>query len=990
MSSSNFDFIHPDRDRIAEAAREAEKYAFTSPVVCGFYCRMALELAVFWMYENDSALPELYKPNLSSLMVENAFRDIVPRSIYEGMHYVRKEGNKPVHGTKISKNVSLPILKYLHQALYWLENSYSEERPRFATFDETLIPKVGAGAKTKAETEQLRKDLDAELEKNRAEAEKRRELEEENELLKRQMEEMKLRREESGPSAVPPNPYNETETRNLFIDAWLREAGWDPEAAYVKEYEVTGMPIADNPSGKGKVDYVLWGNDGKPLAILEAKRTSISIEKGRVQAGLYADCLEKRFGRRPLIYLSNGFETSFLEEPFYNSPRVVSGIATRDELEFRLSQRQTRKDLRSQPINQSIVNRAYQIEAIRRVAEAFVGDDKGRLYGIRRAALLVMATGSGKTRVSAALVDVLSKANWVKRVLFLADRNALITQAKRNFNTYLPNMSAINLTEEQPDETTRIVFSTYNTMMNRIDQTRNENVRYFSPGHFDLIIVDEAHRSVYDRYKAIFYFDAMRIGLTATPRSDYDHDTYDLFGCANEDPTAWYELQEAVDQGYLVPPKGKASDVGFIKQGIHYADLSPEEKKEYELKFRDDDGKWPDKVNPSAINNWLFNIPTIDEIIAHFMENGLKVEGGDKIGKTIIFARNHAHALKVKERFEKVFPHLPGDFAQVIDNYETYAQTLIDNFSVPNKYPQVAISVDMLDTGIDVAEILNLVFFKPVYSSSKYWQMIGRGTRLCENIFGPGKDKKHFYIFDYCGNLEFFGHNPSGLVVTTSKSLSHRLFEARLGLSDSLRDPRFHDDASIALRTDLLDKCHVCIADLWEQRDSFRLRPILRLLDQFKDRQSWDNMTDGKMAELVTNAGPYVNILGDERAKRFDLLALELQTSVALADGKHMAPLAKISKNVDYFLGLGNIPEVKKRFPLIRDIQKMAEEATSEMPPAAPVTGKKSASRSASSSNFWHSTLLRSPTPISRTTSCTWPKKTSSSPTPRWKPTATV
>lgn len=937
MSATNFAFIHPDRERIAEAAREAEKHALTAPVVCGFYSRMALELAVFWIYENDSALPVLYQPTLNTLMVENDFRAIVPRAIYEGMHYVRKEGNKPVHGVKISKNVSLPILKYLHQILYWLENSYSEVKPAFQHFDESLIPKVGAGAKTKAELDQLHKDLDAVLEESRAEAEKRRALEDENQLLKQQMEEMAQRRADSSPHAVPPQPYSEEETRTLFIDAWLREAGWDPDAPQVREYEVTGMPLADNPSGKGKVDYVLWGNDGKPLAILEAKRASKNLEQGRVQANFYADCLEKRFGHRPLIYLSNGFETSFLEEPFYNSPRPVSGIATRDELAYRMRQRQTRTDLRSQPINPSIVERAYQIEAIRRVAEALVGDDKGRLYGIRRSALLVMATGSGKTRVSAALVDVLSKANWVRRVLFLADRNALVTQAKRNFNTYLPNMSAIDLTEDQPDETTRIVFSTYHTMMNRIDQTRNENVRYFSPGHFDLIIVDEAHRSVYDRYKAIFYyFDAIRIGLTATPRNEYDHDTYELFGCADGDPTAYYELNDAVRQGYLVRPIGKPLDVGFIKQGIHYADLSPAEKHEYESKFRDDDGQWPAKVNASAINQWLFNIPTIDEVITHFMEKGLKVEGGDKIGKTIIFARNHAHALKIKERFEHVFPHLPGDFSQVIDNYEPFAQTLIDNFSVPDKYPQVAISVDMLDTGIDVPEILNLVFFKPVYSSSKYWQMIGRGTRLCKDIFGLGKDKTQFYVFDYCGNFEFFGHNPAGLAMTASKSLSYRLFEARLGLSDSLKDPRFQDEASIALRTDLLDKCHVCIAKLWEERDSFRLRPILRLLDEFKERTSWDNLTDGKIAELVTGAGPYVSIPDDEPAKRFDLLVLELQISIALADGLHMVPCAKISKNVESLLSLGNIPQVKQRFPLIHQVQKMVVEANSENAPGSP------------------------------------------------------
>ncbi|MEY3443738.1 MAG: hypothetical protein RLZZ519_2019, partial [Bacteroidota bacterium] len=498
MSSSNFDFIHPDRNGIADAAREAEKHALTAPVTCGLYARMALELAVNWLYDNDGALEMPYQPSLSTMMGTESFRRVVPYSIYEGMHFVRREGNAAAHGTRISHNVALAALKYIHQFLYWLENSYSEEKPSFSRFDETLIPKVGAAAKTKAELEKLVQEMAAHQEVLRKESEKRRELEEENALMRLQMEEMKLRREASSSTALPPAPYTEAETRKLFIDAWLREAGWDPEAPRVAEFEVSNMPLSTNPNGRGFVDYVLWGANGLPLAILEAKRTSKSVEAGRVQAGLYADCLEKIYGQRPLIYLSNGFETSFLEEPFYNRPRRVSGIATQAELQFRLDQRKNRKDLRRQSINQSIVNRPYQLEAIRRVAEVFVGDDKGRLYGIKRAALLVMATGSGKTRVSAAIIDLLSKANWVKRVLFLADRNALVTQAKKNLNNYLPNLSAIDLTKEQPDETTRIVFSTYQTIMNRIDETRSDRGRYFGVGHFDLIIVDEAHRSIYD------------------------------------------------------------------------------------------------------------------------------------------------------------------------------------------------------------------------------------------------------------------------------------------------------------------------------------------------------------------------------------------------------------------------------------------------------------------------------------------------------------
>ncbi|MEY3444707.1 MAG: hypothetical protein RLZZ519_2988, partial [Bacteroidota bacterium] len=445
--------------------------------------------------------------------------------------------------------------------------------------------------------------------------------------------------------------------------------------------------------------------------------------------------------------------------------------------------------------------------------------------------------------------------------------------------------------------------------------------------------VDEAHRSIYDRYQAIFhYFDAMRIGLTATPRSEYDRDTYALFDCENEDPTAWYELNDAVAEGYLTPPIGKPSDLGFVKRGIRYADLDAEEKKLYEETFRDENGV-PESISPAAVNSWLFNTDTIDKAISQFMENGIKVDGGDKIGKTIVFARNHLHAVAIKDRFEKCYPHLPGGFVQVIDNQETYAQKLIDDFSVARSLPQVAISVDMLDTGIDVPEILNLVFFKPVYSSSKYWQMVGRGTRLCENLFGPGMHKKHFLIFDYCGNFEFFGHNPSGISNLGSKSLSHRIFEARLALSDALKDARFQDDTHIAFRNGILDKCHANVSDLWDQRDAFRIRPILRILDQFKTREAWHLLTASKISDLVLQVGPFVHIEDDERAKRFDLLSLELQTTVALADGSHMAPLAKIAKNVQYLQGLSTIPEVRAQLSRITTILAIAETATAEEVP---------------------------------------------------------
>lgn len=926
MSASNFDFLPSERGRIAEAARLAERHGITEPVTCGMYSRMALELAVYWVFNHDAALELPAQPTLNGMLDEQDFRDMVPRQVLQAMHYVRREGNAAAHGTRLDRNTSLATLKHLHACLWWLEESYGDTPITWRAFDSELLPKVWAAAKTKAELDKLRLQLESEMAHAREEAQRRAELEEENEMLRRQMEAMQQRRESRAPEALPPAPYTEEETRLLFIDALLHEAGWNPAAPRCREFEVDGMPLESNKTGRGRVDYVLWSKNGLPLALLEAKRTSRSLAEGRVQARLYADCLERIYGIRPLIYLSNGFETS-LEEPFYNHPRPVSGLATEDELEWMHQRQKQRLDLRRQRPQQAIVNRPYQLEAIARVAEAFVGQEQERLYGIRRAALLVMATGTGKTRVSAALVDVLSKAHWVRRVLFLADRNALISQAKGNFNDYLPHLSAIDLTEEAFQQDTRIVFSTYQTMMRRLERV-GEDGTSFGPSFFDLIIVDEAHRSVYARYKAIFhYFDALRIGLTATPKREHDKDTYDLFDCEPGNPTASYELETAVAQGFLVPPVGKPFELGFMKRGIHYAELSPEEQREYELRFRDDEtGQVPAHIPASALNNWLFNEDTLDRGIEYFMNLGLKVEGGDKIGKTIVFARNHNHAMKLKERFERNYPRLPAGFIEVIDNYDRFAPTVLGNFKVADKLPQIAVSVDMLDTGIDVPEVLNLVFFKPVFSASKYWQMVGRGTRLCSNLLGPGRDKDCFYIFDYCGNFEFFGHNPKGLATEVPKSLTHRVFEARLALVDAMRLAGQEG----ALLDSLLDTCHAQVAALWEERESFRLRHVLRLVDSFRQRGRWAKLSAMDIATLSDEIGPCLQDPEDEGAKRFDLAILQLQLAQATASGAHEGPLRRIEGSLAQLSRLGSIPEVRAKLGRVQEVLDIAEQRTKE------------------------------------------------------------
>ncbi|HKK80304.1 MAG TPA: type I restriction-modification enzyme R subunit C-terminal domain-containing protein, partial [Phaeodactylibacter sp.] len=506
-----------------------------------------------------------------------------------------------------------------------------------------------------------------------------------------------------------------------------------------------------------------------------------------------------------------------------------------------------------------------------------------------------------------------------KRVLFLADRSALVKQAKKAFKQHTPHLSAIDLTQEKEETDTRLVFSTYPTMMNRIDGARSGDARLFTPGHFDLIIVDEAHRSVYQKYNAIFeYFDALLLGLTATPKEQADKDTYELFDCELRNPTFSYSIEEAVRDGYLVPPRGEKVNLGFVRRGIHYNELSEEEQAEYESTFRDEAGEVPEHIDASAINSWLYNHDTIDKVIDHLMQKGQRVAGGDKMGKSIIFAKNHKHAKLIEQRFDKLYPQYGSKFCRVIDNYDRFAQQLIEDFSDIAKYPQIAVSVDMLDTGIDIPELLNLVFFKPVYSRAKYWQMVGRGTRLCPDLFAPGEDKQFFYIFDFCGNLEFFEHNPDGLQTNVPLRLSHRIFQARLQLAQIIKTQNPQD----RFRHEQLDFCHEAINKLYERRDHFRVQMKLGEIDPLRDRAQWNELGNSEIERITEYLGPLIELDDpDEAAKRFDLLMHELYTLRIAGDEAQEPYLRKIQRLAGQLASMHNIPAIQQAMPEIQRAQ---------------------------------------------------------------------
>lgn len=898
--TSNFSFISSQWIHLKQALTDAEKNVYASPVYTAILCRKSLEEWVDWLYENDVDLELPHDTTLNSLMFQQEFKDLLPETLFKQLNVVRKLGNDAVHTNfKIQPTDALHVLKIMHGFTGWVVRVYSGTKVIVPAFNESLVPVESESPVTKKQLKALEDDLLQTKELNRQ--------------LKDELDSIKIIKETHRETVPPPSDPDEALTRKLYIDLLLKEAGWDANGHNVSEYPVVGMPTGDGKNdGPGWVDYVLWGDDGKPLAVVEAKRTSRDPRVGQNQAKLYADCLEIAHDQRPIIFYTNGFETWIWDDVEY-APRKIYGFYKKDELQLLIQRRTTRESLSESKINTEIVERYYQIEAIRSVAKVL--ESKGR------ETLLVMATGSGKTRTAAAIVDLLSKCNWAKRILFLADRTALVYQARNAFTNHLPNLPNVDLTREKDVEHARVVFSTYQTIINLIDNEYEDNQRHFSVGHFDVVIFDETHRSVYNKYKAIYeYFDAYRVGLTATPKSEADRDTYQLFNLEPGIPTYAYELDQAVTDKFLVPPKAISVPIKFHREGIKYAELSPEEQLKYEQQFADPiTGEFPDEINSSALNKWLFNKDTVDKVIGYLMENGIKVAGGDRLGKTIIFARNHLHAKFIEERFNIQYPVYKGAFCKVIDNYEEYAYDLLKRFTEKESSPHIAISVDMLDTGIDVPEIVNLVFFKPIRSRTKYWQMIGRGTRLCIDLFEPGVDKKEFIVFDFCENFEFFGKKPEGVEGNQGKSLSQRLFEARLKLTAILP---VQNDAELKKYGEEIQ------LQLFKQvqglnDESFLVRQHWRIVEQYKDQHQWNALSDLDMKELIDHIGPLVIEAGeDELAKRFDLLCYNIQLGLLT---KGMTPDyildsvkqigAKLSKK-------GAVPAVGEKMVLIKEIQE--------------------------------------------------------------------
>ena len=925
---SNFAFLKAEWPELHDAASKAEALVYPDARAACFYGRRALELAVAWLYKHDATLKLPYQDHLSALVHEPTFRNAVGPAIFAKIKVIKDLGNLAVHSHKPVRQLdALTAAKELFHVMFWLARTYARGvKPADGlSFNPDLLPKSSSvSPQTLEQLQTLEGQLRERDEKLSQLLSGKKALDDELQRLRIEVAEAK----QQNSARADVHDYSEAETRDYFIDLLLKEAGWALADPQDREFPVTGMP---NNTGEGFVDYVLWGDDGKPLGLVEAKRTKRDSRVGQQQAKLYADCLEKQFGQRPVIFYSNGYDHWIWDELSYPS-RPVQGFYKNPELELLIQRRTARKALADAKIDEAIVERYYQSRAIRRVGEAFERD-------LDRKTLLTMATGAGKTRTVIALCELLMRCNWVKRVLFLADRVALVRQAVNAFKKFLPDTSPVNLVTEKDTEG-RVYVSTYPTMMGLIEEAR-DGQRRFGVGHFDLVIIDEAHRSVYQKYGAIFeYFDSLLVGLTATPKDEVDRNTYRLFNLEDGVPTDNYTLDEAVRDGFLVPPKAVSVPLRFQREGISYEQLSEEEKEEWDALDWSDDGTIPNHVEAEAVNRWLFNKDTVDKVLEHLMTRGLKVAGGDRLGKTIVFAKNHDHAQFIAERFNINYPHYKGEFARVIDFETEYVQNLIDNFSILTKDPHIAISVDMLDTGIDIPEVVNLVFFKLVRSKTKFWQMLGRGTRLCPDLFGPGKDKEFFYVFDYCHNLEFFSQQLPPTEGNTSEPLAKRLFNTRLefigeldkkvsieqgqdggGITGEAAEPYGSHLSYGELRRATADLLRTEVAAM--NINNFVVRPKRRLVEKYASTEVWNQLDSVAYTELSHEVAGLPTELDaeDEEAKRFDLLILNLQLAVL----RQEPSFARLRDQVKGIAGLlqdkASIPMIQAELPLILDLQ---------------------------------------------------------------------
>ena len=909
----NFEHIQSKWPELHQLAAFAEDYAITDPQSSLVKLRCFAEKVVSYLYK-ELSLPVLPTSNIFDKLTADDFTSAVPRLITDKLHAIRKSGNQAAHEGKVDQQQAIWILKESYFVASYLFMAYAngtqQECPEFKAPEQTQPTNQSDGEfakKNKQLTKQLAENqarLKRALDELEAAELAQKQAQQQAAKLKQTIDAEKLAQVKTRNEQIVNSSFNfnEDETRKRIIDLDLRNAGWhvalDDESTedVGKEVKVTDQPTT---TGVGYVDYVLWDDDGKPLAVIEAKRTRENIEKGRQQATLYANALEKQYSQRPIIFYSNGWDIKILDDTQGYNSRGLYGYYSKDSLQYLIKQRTLKKDLNKTPIDTAVAGRLYQMETITRVCERF--SDK------HRKALIVQATGTGKTRVSIALAKRLLDAGWAKRVLFLCDRKELRKQAGNAFTEFTKEpVHIVGKSAKNTAASARVFIATYPGMLRIMNK--------YDVGYFDLIVADESHRSIYNIYGDIFkYFDALEVGLTATPVEMVSRSTCDLFGCDYKLPTANYPLEDAIEQGNLVPYKIVSYTTQFLREGIKKDNLTDEQIAQLE-----DQGIDPNELDFDAkqIDEAIKNKDTNRLILRNLMEKGLRDKDGQLPGKTIIFARNIAHAELMAQLFSELYPQHGANFCRVIHSKYERAEELIDDFkSSDENSMRIAVSVDMLDTGIDVPECVNLVFAKPIKSKVKFWQMIGRGTRLCENLYGPGKHKTHFLIFDHWANFEYFDENPEEDDVKQAKSLLQKLFEARVTLAQTALKKANMDvfDQTIKLIHD-----DICLLPM----ESISVRDNWQVVETFKDLKRLNQFIPDDVQKLLEEVAPLMqwrNIMGQSEAYKFDLELTTIQT-LLLTDSSQIDLAKQNVMNKVESLQM-HLNEVRGKAPAIAEIQ---------------------------------------------------------------------
>ncbi|WP_276784155.1 DEAD/DEAH box helicase family protein [Thalassolituus oleivorans] len=860
MKSENFEFLRPENELLANLGGLAEAVLHIDPGSALTRLRSFAEELTKGIYKEER-LPRMPQSSFYDLVRNSVFEDCVSKSLIHQINFLRIQGNDTAHGAEGDIRNAQMALGTAHQlACYIALKYYGKKSDDFSTLKDIKDPTAELN-KLQKSVSTYQKELNKQQEElQRVMDELERERTKNIEKLEAPAKPDQQKRKQQSQQVADSLQWNEAKTRTMLIDAMLLQAGWDigNTEQVGQEFEVV---FPNNPSGKGYVDYVLWGDNGQPLAVIEAKKSgNTNLQAGREQARLYADSFELMGYQRPVIFYTNGYETFIWDDHQYNTYRPVYGFYSKDSLDYLIYQRHYRAaELEQFNPDLTIVDRPYQIEAIKTVAKHFQDQ--------RRKALIIQATGTGKTRVAIALAELLLRKGWGKRVLFLCDRKELRVQADEAFKQNLPSEPRCVIGEaNQIDQTARIYIATYPGMMNRFAQ--------LDVGFFDLIVADESHRSIYNKYRDLFaYFDSLQVGLTATPVKFISRNTFDVFDCEPTNPTFEFGLDAAINNEppYLAPFKVKDLTTDFLRDGIHYKDLTEEQQRQLEEDLGEEQAQ-KTTIAGKDIGRKIFSENTDRIILENLINNGIKDETGSLVGKTIVFAQRQDHAEHLEKLFCKLYPQYGTKVCKVIHNAIPHVESLIKEFKKPNNEFRIAISVDMLDTGIDVPEVVNLVFAKPVKSFVKFWQMIGRGTRLRPNLFGPGKNKTEFLIFDHYGNFDFFEQEYQEPDDTGSKSLLQTTFEARLEL------------AQVALKQNQADAFDVAIellrADINDlPDDSIAVRRQLRVVHELQQTELLKTLNAKTQHQLVEIIAPLMaaRVLRDKHATAFDKLIATIQ-----------------------------------------------------------------------------------------------------------------